>query len=344
MSKMEEYMKTFESYQLKNLTLKNRIVMAPMCMYSAKNDGLATEFHHTHYMTRAVGGVGLIIVEAAGVCPSGRISDHDLGIWNQEQKESLAKIVEEVKKYGSAIGIQLAHAGRKHIGEETNPVAPSPIAFDDDSRIPTELTLEGIKTIISNFRDAALRAVEAGFDTLEIHGAHGYLIHEFLSPITNKRTDQYGGNLENRVRLLKEISQAIKEVIPKDMPLLLRVSATDYVEGGITCDDMVDIINMVKEEIDMVHVSSGGLVNVGLDVYPGYQVRFTEQIKEECGVKTIVVGKITHIEMVEEIINNHRSDLVALGRELLRNPYFVLQSAKDKHKELLPKQYERGFM
>lgn len=337
-------MKTFTPYKLKNLTLKNRIVMAPMCMYSAGDDGVATDFHETHYTTRAVGGVGLIIVEATGVNPSARISDHDLGLWNDEQRDALTSIVKNVKSYGSAIGIQLAHAGRKHVGVETNPVAPSPIAFDDESRVPTELSIEAIEAIIDDFKQAAIRAVEAGFDTIEIHSAHGYLIHEFLSPISNKRTDKYGGSLENRVRLLKEISTSIKEVIPKDMPLLLRISATDYHEDGIECQDMVNIINLVKEYIDVVHVSSGGLVNVWLNVYPGYQVGFSETIKHECDIKTISVGKITDINMVEELLNNNRCDLVALGRELLRNPYFALNTCKDKHKELIPKQYERGFM
>jgi len=249
-----------------------------------------------------------------------------------------------VKSYGSAIGVQLAHAGRKHEGSETNPVAPSSIAFNEESKISTELRITDIEAIIRDFKSAALRAVEAGFDTIEIHGAHGYLIHEFLSPITNKRLDKYGGSLENRVRLLKEISKAIKAVIPEDMPLLLRISATDYIEEGIDCDDMIQIINLVKEDIDMVHVSSGGLVNVYLDVYPGYQVKYSEQIKTECDIKTMTVGKITNISMVEELLNNDRCDLVALGRELLRNPYFALDAAKGKHKETLPRQYERGYI
>lgn len=336
-------MKTFEAYKLKNLTLKNRIAMAPMCMYSAGNDGVARDFHETHYVTRAVGGIGLIILEATGVNPLARISDHDLGLWNDEQKEALIPIVRKVKSYGSAIGIQLAHAGRKHIGEG-NPVAPSPIPFDEESRIPTELTIEEIEAIIEDFKQAAIRAVEAGFDTIEIHSAHGYLLHEFLSPISNKRQDKYGGSLENRVRFLKEVCTAIQEVIPKEMPLFVRVSASDYMEEGITCDTMVDIINLIKDKIDLVHVSSGGLVNVWLNVYPGYQVKFAETIRKECGIRTMAVGKINSIEMLEELLNNERCDLVALGRELLRNPYFALHAANIKHKEELPKQYERGFL
>ena len=337
-------MKTFTPCKLKNITLKNRIVMAPMCMYSAEDDGVARDFHDTHYVTRAVGGVGLIIVEAASINPSGRISDHDLGLWNDKQGQALSPIVSKVKSYGSAIGIQLAHAGRKHGVDGSHPVGPSPIAFNVDSRVPSELSLEGIEEIINDFKSAALRAVKAGFDTVEIHGAHGYLIHEFLSPITNKRSDKYGGSLENRVRFLQDVIRAIKGVVPSEMPLLLRVSATDYVDEGINCEEMVKIINLVKEDIDLVHISSGGLVNVGLEVYPGYQVQFSEKIKRECGVKTIAVGKITDINMVEELINNDRCDLVALGRELLRNPYFALNAGVVEHKDILPKQYERGFM
>lgn len=336
-------MKTFEPFTLKNLTLKNRIVMAPMCMYSAEEDGLATKFHDTHYTTRAVGGVGLIIVEACAVTPNGRISDNDLGLWNDKQADALKHIVSNVKSYGSAIGVQLAHAGRKHVGSATWPVAPSAIAFDEDSRVPQELSTSDIKGIISKFQSAAKRAVEAGFDTVEIHSAHGYLLHEFLSPVSNIRTDEYGGSLENRTRLLQEVIQAVKAVMPIDMPLLLRVSATDYIDEGITCDEMTKIINLVKENVDMVHVSSGGLLNVWLDVYPGYQVQYAEQIKQECSVKTMAVGKITNIEMIEELINNQRCDLVALGRELLRNPYFVLNAGKVKHEEVLPRQYVRGF-
>lgn len=335
-------MKTFEPYKLKNLTLKNRIVMAPMCMYSAKEDGLATKFHDTHYTTRAVGGVGLIIVEACAVAPNGRISDNDLGLWNDNQRESLKEVVSNVKSYGSAIGVQLAHSGRKHVGSGV-PVGPSPIAFDEESRLPKELSIDDIKAIVKDFQSSALRAVEAGFDTIEIHSAHGYLLHEFLSPVSNVREDEYGGSLVNRIRMLKEVILAIKEVIPEDMPLLLRVSATDYIKEGIDCDEMTKIINLVKEDIDMVHVSSGGLLNVWLNVYPGYQVQYAEQIKNECKVKTMAVGKITNIGMIEELINNRRCDLVALGRELLRNPYFALNAGKAKHEDILPKQYIRGF-
>lgn len=339
-------MNRFSQYKMKDVTLKNRIVMPPMCMYSADESGKMNAFHHTHYVTRAMGGVGLIIVEATGVVPNGRISEFDLGLWNKEQMESFKKTVAEVKSYGAKIGIQLGHAGRKYIGQSMEAVAPSPIPFDEKSRVPLELSKEGIQDLIGKFVQAAKYADEAGFDTVEIHSAHGYLIHEFLSPITNQRTDEYGGDIDGRVKFLKEICQNIRKSLPEGKPLLLRVSASDYHESGLKPEDMVDIINKVKEYVDMVHVSSGGLINVPMKVYPGYQIGLAQLIKESCGIDTIAVGKITSVEMIEEILGNKRSDLVALGREHLRNPYFTLNTmSKDEiSKEgIIPEQYLRGF-
>lgn len=337
-------MKTFESYKLNNLIVKNRMVMPPMCMYSAKEDGFANEFHYTHYETRAIGGIGMIIIEATSVEPNGRISDRDLGIWSDEHIDPLSEIVRRVKKHNCHIGIQLAHAGRKRVGESSEPVGPSPIPFDEDSRVPHELSLAEIGDIVEAFKQAAKRAVKAGFDFVEIHGAHGYLINEFLSPISNHRTDQYGGSLENRTRVLKEVKEAVKSVIPKEMPVILRVSATDYTDAGLNCDDMVDIINTVKSGIDLIHVSSGGMVNVPMKVYPGYQLAYSEQIKNQCNIDTIAVGLITRIETMEEALNNKRCDLVALGRLSLRDPYFPLrESAKSGDKSFIPEPYTRGF-
>jgi len=338
-------MKTFQPYQLKGLHIKNRIVMPPMCMYSADGSGKANEFHQTHYETRAVGGVGLIIVEATGIVPNGRISENDLGLWNEEQMISLQSVVKKVHEQDCKIGIQLAHAGRKYIGPSYEPVGPSAIAFDEKSRVPKILSIEDIKSLVESFKQAAILANQAGFDTVEIHSAHGYLIHEFLSPISNKRTDEYGGSLENRARFLKEVLAAVREVLPPEKPLLIRVSATDYLPEGLACDDMINIINEIKSYIDIVHVSSGGLINVPMTVYPGYQLELSARIKAACKIDTIAVGMITEIKMIEEILNNERADLVALGRELLRNPYFTLKQGRENGVEIdYPHPYKRAFM
>lgn len=319
--------------------------MPPMCMYSSDEEGMVKNFHVAHYSSRAIGGVGLIIVEATAVVPNGRISSNDLGIWSDEQIPRLKFLVEQVKSYGSKIAIQLAHAGRKCTSNDEYIVAPSAIRFSDEYRIPRELTIDEIKEIILAFKEAARRADDAGFDSIEIHGAHGYLIHEFLSPITNKRTDEYGGSLENRTRFLKEVLTAVKEVWPKEKPILLRVSADDYIEGGIHKEEMVKIINEVKDNIDMVHVSTGGLVSVKFDIFPGYQLKHAETIKKECNIPTIAVGLINEYNQIEEILYNNRADLVAIGRGLLRDPQFVLNMAYENRLPLkYPKQYERGYM
>lgn len=336
-------MEIFKEYQLGKFKLRNKIVMPPMCMYSADDKGLVNEFHVNHYMTRAVGGAGLLIVEATGIAPNGRISDADLGIWEDAQIEGLSNIVNVVKKQGSKIAIQLNHSGRKYIGSK-EVVAPSALPFDEKSKTPRELTKEEIKDIISQFILSAKRCGEAGFDAIEIHGAHGYLIHQFLSPLTNLRTDEYGGSLINRVRFLKEILMGIKKDWKNEKPILLRISASDYLKGGITPFDMVQIISMVKEYLSIVHVSSGGLMATDIKVFPGYQVEFARLIKKECEIPTIAVGLITDTELGEEIITKGSADLIAYGRELLRNPYFVLQEAKKHHIDIeIPVQYKRAF-
>jgi len=337
-------LKTFSEYNLKGMRLKNRIVMPPMCMYSSDGTGLIKDWHLVHYLSRAVGGVGLIIIEATAITPNGRISGNDLGIWEDKHIEGLKKMVEGCKSYGSKVALQLAHAGRKCDVEEETTVAPSSYKFSDNYKIPKELSVEEIEEIIEKFKDGAERAHKAGFDSIEIHGAHGYLIHEFLSPLSNRRKDQYGGSLENRTRFLKEILKAIKEVWPKEKPILLRVSADDYKEGGINIDEIIQIINNIKEDIDMIHVSSGGLESVSIEVYPGYQIKFSEAIRRECDVPTIAVGLLTKVEHTEEILSNGRADLVALGRELLRDPYWTLKKATENNVNIeLPIQYERGF-
>jgi len=338
--------KFLEEYNIKNLNLNNRIVMPPMCMYSANNEGYVNDFHITHYTSRAIGGVGLIIVEATGITPNGRISSNDLGIWSDDHIEGLKKLVNSVKKYDTSIGIQLAHAGRKCESDDNYIVAPSPIRYSEDYREPRELSKEGIKEIINQFKDAAIRADRAGFDTIEIHGAHGYLISEFLSPLSNKREDEYGGNRENRTRFLKEILEEVNKVWPKEKPIFLRVSADDHIEGGIDKYEMAKILESVEDYIDIVHVSTGGVAPVPgkIYTYPGYQVSQAEYIKKELDIPTITVGLIDNFELVEEILANDRADLVAIGRGILRDPYWVLNTAHELDvKNIYPKQYVRAF-
>ena len=336
-------MKIFEEYSIKNLLLRNRIVMPPMCMFQAGIDGLVTQKHFVHYVTRAVGGVGLIIVEATAVSPEGRIEQKDLGIWNENQKNGLKTIVSECHQYGAKMALQLAHAGRKGF-DGVNIVAPSALAFNSDYATPHELTKQEILNKVDDFKAAALRAVQAGFDMIEVHAAHGYLIHEFLSPLTNKRTDEFGGSLENRVRFLKLILEGIREVIPAGVPLEMRISASDYDKDGIDVHEIVKIINQVKKYLDLVHVSSGGLTEHPVKSYTGYQVEFSRIIKEQCNLPTIAVGLIDEPDLAEEIVENGRADLVALGRALLRNPYWVLNAAHaEKQDHFIPKMYERGF-
>lgn len=336
--------KLFESIKIKDMELKNRIVMPPMCMYSTDDNGHANDWHYIHYATRAIGGTGLIIVEATAVEKRGRISNRDLGIWDDSHVEGLSKIVGLSKKYGAKIAIQLAHAGRKCEVETENIIAPSPIAYNEKYKTPIEMTKEDIKTVIKAFKEGARRALSAGFDAIEIHAAHGYLINEFLSPLSNKRNDEYGGSLENRTRFLKEIIREVRRVWPENKPLIVRVSAEDYVEGGNHPEDLAEMINLVKEEgVDLIDVSSGAVVPAPIKAYPGYQVKFAEVIKDKTGLPVIAGGLISEPEMAEEIIANNRADLVFLGRELLRNPYWPLQAAKKlRHNIDWPVQYERS--
>ena len=336
-------MSIISKYELKNLKMKNRLVLPPMCMYSSEN-GFINEFHKTHYGSYALGQVGLIIIEATGVTENGRITDDDLGIWDNKYIEGLKEVVDFSHKYKSEIGIQLAHAGRKSETKNLIHFAPSSISYSDKYDTPKEMTEEDIFNIKMAFKEGARRALEAGFDLIEIHGAHGYLIHQFLSPITNKRTDKYGGNLKNRVRFLKEILKEIKKVWPENKTISLRVSASDYKEDGININMMVDIINEVKDYIDIVHVSSGGLVNAKIKVYPGYQVEFSEIIKNFCNMPTIAVGLLEEYDLGNYLIENNKCDLVAVGRGLLRNPNLFMNYVYEKkldYKYL--KQYERGF-
>lgn len=336
--------KIFESIRIKDIEFKNRIVMPPMCMYSSDDSGYANDWHFIHYATRAIGGTGLIIVEATGVERRGRISDRDLGIWDDSHIVGLAKIVTLCKKYGARVGIQLGHAGRKCEVESEEIIAPSPIAYSSRYKVPRKMTKEDIDDVINAFKEGARRADEAGFDLIEIHAAHGYLINEFLSPLSNKRADEYGGSLENRARFLKEILREVRKVWPENKLICVRVSAEDYVEEGNHPEDLANILNLVKDEgVDLVNVSSGAVVPAMIKAFPGYQVKFAEVIKRETNLPVIAGGLISEAEMAEEIVANNRADMVFLGRELLRNPYWPLEAAKKLNHEIdWPLQYERS--
>lgn len=339
----------FKEYSIRNLKLRNRIVMAPMCMYSADSDGYTNDFHIMHYGARAIGGVGAIIVEATAIEARGRISDRDLGIWEDSHVLGLEEICKTIKKYGAVAGIQLGHSGRKCTVLSEDVIGPSAIHFNEDEttlKVPREMTKKDIDEVVVKFKVAAKRADKAGFDFIEIHGAHGYLISEFLSPLSNKRTDEYGGNIENRVRFLKEVILKIKEVWPSEKAIVLRVSAEDYVQGGNTKEDMAKIINLVKDlGIDIVDVSTGAVVPAEINVYPGYQIAAGEFIKNNAEIPVIVGGLITTAKECTQIIESNRGELVFIGRELLRDPNWVLNEAKHNNVKLdyLPKQYERGF-
>ena len=336
--------KLFSPITIKGVTLKNRIVMAPMCMYSSHNeDGHLQNWHRTHYTSRAVGQVGLIIVEATAVTPQGRISPQDLGIWSDEHTDGFKELVNLMKEHGAKTGIQLAHAGRKAV-LEGEILAPSAIAFNEKSQTPKEMTIAEIKETVEAFKKGAERAAKSGFDVIEIHGAHGYLINEFLSPLSNKRTDEYGGTAENRYRLLREVIDAVKTVWSG--PLFVRVSAHDYHEDGLTPEDYIVFADWMKEQgVDLVDVSSGAVVPAHIHVYPGYQVKYSETIKNGTGIPTGAVGLITTGIQAEEILQNDRADLVFLARELLRDPYWPRTAAKELGVSIEgPKQYERGWV
>jgi NADPH2 dehydrogenase len=286
----------------------------------------------------------MIIVEATAVSPEGRITDHDLGIWDDQFIPGLKDITDEIHRYGSKAVIQLAHAGRKSQSSANPHVAPSAISFSDQYDLPVALELDEIEELKHDFIQAARRAVEAGFDGIEIHAAHGYLIHEFLSPLSNHRTDVYGGNLDNRARLLREVLRDVKASIPESTLFIVRVSASDYDSEGLTVDDVIHALDPVKNSLDFVHVSSGGNVTRPIDLKPAYQVPFSKRIKDQLHIPTIAVGLINNTELIESILEKNDADLIALGRELLRNPYFVNQSyALNKQLDQIPESYLRAY-
>ena len=340
--------------KLRNLELKNRWVMSPMCMYSCEN-GVANDFHLLHYGSRAQGGIGLIIVEATGVVPEGRITNKCMGIWNDEQAAALSKIVKIVHENSdSKIGIQLAHAGRKastwngkqiSLEEGWETVAPSPIPYSEDERIPHKLSVEEIKNLVNSFKEAAKRAIDAGFDVIEIHAAHGYLVHQFLSPLSNTRTDEYGGSFENRTRFLLEIVEAVNELLDENHPLFVRISGTEYAANGWNIKDSVALAKILKEKsVDLIDVSSGGNIQgAKINLYDGYQVPFSEAVKRDAEIATGAVGLIKTAKQAEEILQNQQADLIFVAREILRNPYLPVRgSFKNKDHCFFPPQYERA--
>lgn len=335
--------KLFSSIDFKGVTLKNRIVMSPMCMYSSSTkDGKMTPFHFIHYISRAVGQVGLIMVEATAVQQEGRISDQDLGIWDNQHVVGFKELNKEIHSYGAKSAIQLAHAGRK--AELEPPIyAPSALAFNKNSITPREMTTEDIETTIEAFKNGARRAREANFDIIEVHAAHGYLINEFLSPLTNKRTDEFGGDRENRYRFLGNIIEAIKT--EWDGPLFVRISANEYDEQGNKEADFLFFTTRMKAAgVDLIDCSSGGVVPASINTYPGYQVRHSESIKQAVGIATGAVGLITTGIQAEEVLQNERADLIFIGRSLLKNPYWVNIAAEEINYDLAaPSQYRRGW-
>ncbi|MGD8189090.1 NADH:flavin oxidoreductase/NADH oxidase [Brevibacillus ginsengisoli] len=334
-------------YKIKGLELKNRIVMPPMCQYSVDaKDGIPNDWHFVHYVSRAVGGTGLIIMEMTDVEPDGRISDYDLGLWSDDHIPAFQRIIREVHKYGAKIGIQIAHAGRKAEDAEV-PVGPSEIPVSNEYKKPRALTTEEIKEMVQKFQDAAVRAIKAGVDTIEIHGAHGYLIHQFHSPSINNRDDQYGKDYS---LFGVEVIRAIKSVMPPEMPLIMRISAVEYMDGGYDLEHSIQISRKYQEAgVDVFHVSSGGEGPAGKRKpgnHPGYQVPFARAIKQALQVPVIAVGNLDDPQLAEATIANEDADLVAVGRGMLKDPYWALhaiQALSGQAREVAPKQYERAF-
>jgi 2,4-dienoyl-CoA reductase-like NADH-dependent reductase (Old Yellow Enzyme family) len=349
----------FGQYKLRGVMLGNRIVVSPMCQYSS-SEGFANDWHLVHLGGRAVGGAGLVMTEATAVLPEGRISPKDLGIWSDAHIEPLARIVRFVHEQGSVAGIQLAHAGRKAStyrpweGQGMIPetkggwhrvVGPSPLAFADDYAVPEPLSEEDIHETVFAFKEAARRARDCGFLVLEIHAAHGYLIHQFLSPLSNRRTDSYGGSFENRTRLLLDIIKAVRTIWPHGLPLFVRISATDWAEGGWDIEQSIELCRTLSSSgVDLIDCSSGGtLPLVSIPLGPGYQTAFSERIRRETGMPTAAVGMVTAPAQADHIIRTGQADLVVLARELLRDPYWPLRAARElDHPMTWPAQYLRA--
>jgi 2,4-dienoyl-CoA reductase-like NADH-dependent reductase (Old Yellow Enzyme family) len=352
--------KLFEKYKIRGIEFRNRIWVSPMCQYSSE-DGKPTDWHLVHLGSRAVGGAGLIIQEATAVSPEGRISPSDAGIWSDAHAEAYKKITKFIKENGAIAGIQLAHAGRKastaepwnggkivdegYGGWET--VAPSAIQFADDYPLPVEMTKVDIEKAVSDFIKAAKRSVEAGFEVIEIHAAHGYLFHEFLSPLSNKRDDEYGGSLENRMRFPLEVASRVRETVQENLPVFVRISASDWTENGWDLEQSVEFCKELKKiGIDLIDVSSGGNVpDAKIEIKPGYQVSFAAAIREKAEIATGAVGLITEAKQAEEILQKGESDAILMAREFLRDPYFPFTAAHELGAKIdyVPKQYGRAI-
>ena len=351
--------KLFEPIKLRELEVKNRIWISPMCMYSAEGkDGMPGSWQEIHLGSRAIGGAGLIIVEASAVSPEGRITPWCTGIWNDEQALAWKQIVQLCQSHGAKMAMQLAHAGRKASchrewsGVGSIPVAEggwetisaTDVAFGDYAA-PRKLSTEEIPDLVKAFADAAKRSVEAGFDALEIHAAHGYLFHQFLSPLSNSRDDQYGGSLENRARMLLETIQAVREVVPSGMPVFLRLSATDYAEGGWDLEQTIQVSKWATElGVDLIDVSSGGLITgVKIPTGPGYQVPFSKEVHKQIDTPVSAVGQITESQQAEQILQSGEVDVILIGRASLRDPYWPLRAAAELGADVpWPSQYSRG--
>jgi len=349
----------FDPLSIRDVKFPNRAFVSPMCEYSS-TDGFANDWHFVHLGSRAVGGAGMVCTEATAVLPEGRISPQDLGIWSDNHIEALARITRFIHAQGSVAAMQLAHAGRKAStyrpwdGNGTIPeseggwkevVAPIAVRFADNYPQPKALSLEGIQTVVAAFADAARRAHDAGFRVIELHAAHGYLMHEFLSPLSNRRTDTYGGSFENRTRIVREIVTAVRHVWPEKNPLFMRISATDWVEGGWDLQQSVELSQQMKElGVDLIDCSSGGNVATAkIPVGPGYQTRFAEEIRRACNILTGTVGMITSPVQAEHILATGQADAVILAREMLRDPYWPLRAARELDQEITwPVQYLRA--
>lgn len=349
----------FDPLAIREVKFANRVFVSPMCQYSS-HDGYANDWHFIHLGSRAVGGAGLVLTEATAVLPEGRISPEDLGIWADGHIEILGRIVSFIHEQGSIAGMQLAHAGRKAStrrpweapgkvpegeGGWEKVVAPSALAFTDNYPMPQALTSGGIQEVVAAFAAAARRACQAGFRVVEIHAAHGYLIHEFLSPLSNRRTDDYGGSFDNRTRLCHEVVAAVRSTWPKELPLFVRLSATDWIDGGWNIDDSVKLAGELKKMgVDLIDCSSGGNVpHAQIPVGPGYQVAFAERIRREAEILTGAVGMITSPVQAEHIIRTGQADAVIMAREFLRDPYWALRAARELEQPIAwPVQYLRA--
>ncbi|MEU6375383.1 NADPH dehydrogenase NamA [Streptomyces sp. NPDC046909] len=331
----------YEPITIRGTEFRNRIAMSPMCMHSADEQGRVSDFHLVHYGARALGGAGLVMLETAAVLPNGPIGPGDLGIWDDEHIEGLARLAGTIKSFGAKAGAQIGHAGRQIAVDAFTPVAPSAIPFSAESRTPEALTVEGIKDVVDAFRKAALRAKEADFDVIEVHAAHGYLLNEFLSPLANQRTDRYGGSHENRYRIVREVIDAVRG--EWDGPLFVRISSTDYTEGGNTPEDFVIYGRWLKEQgVDLIDASSGGIAPVKVASYPNYQVPAAELIRREVGIMTGAVGLIESGRQAEEILRNGRADIVLIGREMLKDPFWARTAADELRTPIEPPlQYTR---